>query len=162
MRTLASLEHYFTTSSADGLQLHQYAPMRVRTLVGGQAVELDVATGYPWDGTVAIEVAGGGGGAVDAGAADPGWASGRSVGQRRPAERRSCRASTPRSAAGWARGDVVTLTLSMPPRPTRPRAGSTRCAAASAIERGRWCTAWSRRTSGPASWSTRSGSTRTG
>ncbi|HEY4703367.1 MAG TPA: beta-L-arabinofuranosidase domain-containing protein, partial [Streptosporangiaceae bacterium] len=55
-RTLSSLEHYFTTSSADGLQVHQYAPMRVRTTVGGEPVELDVATGYPWDGTVEFEV----------------------------------------------------------------------------------------------------------
>jgi DUF1680 family protein len=52
MRTLSSLEHYFTTSSDDGLQVQQYAPMRVNTMVGNEPVKLNVATRYPWDGTV--------------------------------------------------------------------------------------------------------------
>src|ERR1700742_2396611 len=56
MRILSSLAHYFTTSSDDGLQVHQFAPMRVQTVVNGESAELDVATRYPWDGTVRIEV----------------------------------------------------------------------------------------------------------
>ena len=72
MRTLASLEHYFTTSSDGGLQLHQYAPMRVRS----GPFDLAVATGYPWDGTVEIEVRAAGDAPWTLALRIPGWAAG--------------------------------------------------------------------------------------
>ena len=47
-RTLASLAAYVATTDDDGLQLHQYAPARIRTtLADGRRVELDVETAYP-------------------------------------------------------------------------------------------------------------------
>jgi DUF1680 family protein len=137
MRTLASLEHYFTTSSADGLQLHQYAPMRVRTLVGAGPVELDVATGYPWDGTVEFEVLSAGEAPWTLALRIPAWApdadlavNGRPVGERaQPGEYAKIRRR-------WARGDVVTLKLPMPPRLTRPDERIDAVRGCTAIERG--------------------------
>ncbi|HWG14609.1 MAG TPA: beta-L-arabinofuranosidase domain-containing protein [Streptosporangiaceae bacterium] len=137
-RTLSSLEHYFTTSSADGLQVHQYAPMRVRTTVGGEPVELDVATEYPWDGTVEFEVR------AAAPAAPwtlslriPAWAAGaelavngRSAGEgAEPGRYAQLRRQ-------WSPGDVVTLTLPMPPRLTRPDERIDAVRGCAAIERG--------------------------
>jgi uncharacterized protein len=137
MRTLASLEHYFTTSSADGLQVHQYAPMRVRTLVGAGPVELDVATGYPWDGTVEFEVLSAGEAPWTLSLRIPAWApdadlavNGRPVGERaQPGEYAKIRRR-------WARGDVVTLKLPMPPRLTRPDERIDAVRGCTAIERG--------------------------
>jgi hypothetical protein len=133
MRTLASLEHYFTTSSADGLQLHQYAPMRVRS----GAIDLAIATQYPWDGTVEIEVRETGEAPWTLGLRVPGWAdrpeilvNGQSAGV--PAEPGSY-ASVRRS---WHRGDVVTLKLPMSPRLTWPDSRVDAVRGCQVIERG--------------------------
>jgi hypothetical protein len=137
MRTLASLEHYFTTTSADGLQLHQYAPMRVRTLVGGQAVELDVATGYPWDETVAIEVREAGEAPWTLGLRVPGWAERPQVSVNgQPAEAAVVPGAYASVRRRWARGDVVTLTMSIWPRPTFPPSRVDAVRGCVAIERG--------------------------
>lgn len=57
-RTLASLAAYVATTDDDGLQLHQYAPARIRTaLADGRRVDLDVETAYPRDGVVRVTVA---------------------------------------------------------------------------------------------------------
>jgi uncharacterized protein len=137
MRTLSSLEHYFVTRSGDGLQLHQYAPMRIRTTTtAGQPVELDIATEYPWEGTVEI--------AVRAATQPwtltlriPGWAIGARV---------TINGREPSSAPEpgeylylhrrWNSGDVVTLTLPMPPRLTRADDRIDAVRGCAAIERG--------------------------
>lgn len=136
MRTLSSLEHYFATRSADGLQLHQYAPMRIRTTAAGQPVDLDIATGYPWDGAVEIT--------ARAAASPwtlalriPSWAAGVRV---------TVNGQEPSAAAEpgdylrlhrrWERGDVVTLTLPMTPRLTGADDRIDAVRGCAAIERG--------------------------
>ena len=54
MRLIASLPHYFATSDARGLQVHQFAS---GTLTHGDIV-LEVHTCYPWTDTVRMEVRG--------------------------------------------------------------------------------------------------------
>lgn len=57
-RTLASLAAYVATTNDDGLQLHQYAPTRIRTCLGdGRRIDVDVETTYPNDGRVRVRVA---------------------------------------------------------------------------------------------------------
>jgi DUF1680 family protein len=137
MRTLSSLAHYFTTSSAEGLQVHQYAPMQVRTLLAGQPLELDVATGYPWDGTVEFEVRATGEAPWTLALRIPAWTSdadlavnGQPVGERaHPGDYAKIRRQ-------WTRGDVVTLKLPMPPRLTRPDERIDAVRGCVAIERG--------------------------
>ena len=137
-RTLSSLEHYFTTSSADGLQVHQYAPMRVRTTVAGEPVELDVATEYPWDGTVEFEVR------AAAPAAPwtlslriPAWAAGAELAVNgQPAGEGPEPGRYAQIHRQWSPGDVVTLTLPMPPRLTRPDERIDAVRGCLAIERG--------------------------
>ncbi|MCB0206266.1 MAG: glycoside hydrolase family 127 protein, partial [Anaerolineae bacterium] len=56
MRTLSSLGHYLATSSEDGLQLHQFAAARLDAQLSGQPLRVEIETGYPWDGRVAVTV----------------------------------------------------------------------------------------------------------
>jgi DUF1680 family protein len=57
MRLLASFDHYVATRTDEGLQLHQYVAGRVRAgHPGGNALEVEVATGYPFDGAVQVRV----------------------------------------------------------------------------------------------------------
>ena len=58
MRWLASLQQYLATVSDAGIQLHQYASSTVRVAIPGSGpVELQITTGYPWSGTITVEVA---------------------------------------------------------------------------------------------------------
>ncbi len=56
MRIFASLGHYMATTDERGVQLHQYAAAHLDLAVHGEAVALDVATAYPWDGRVSVKV----------------------------------------------------------------------------------------------------------
>jgi DUF1680 family protein len=141
MRILSSLAHYFTTSSDDGLQVHQYAPMRVQTVVNGEPVELDVTTGYPWDGTVEIEVLAAPDSPWTLSLRIPSWAvaagaeAGITINGR--AEDVAAEPGTyARLHRRWARGDVVTLTLPMAPRLTPPNDRIDAVRGCAAIERG--------------------------
>lgn len=56
-RMLASLAAYVATVDDDGIQLHQYAPSEIRTVLpNGQRFEADVETGYPYSGDVVVTV----------------------------------------------------------------------------------------------------------
>jgi hypothetical protein len=137
MRILSSLAHYFTTSSDDGLQVHQYAAMRVRTVVGGSSVELHVATRYPWDGTVEIEVLAAPDPPWTLSLRIPAWAAGAEVTVNGRAEDAVAEPGTyARLRRRWVRGDVVTVTLPMAPRLTRPDERIDAVRGCAAIERG--------------------------
>ena len=57
MRLLASLEHYFASVDASGIQIHQYAPLEIGfPLPSGDQVALSVATEYPWQGHIRLTV----------------------------------------------------------------------------------------------------------
>lgn len=56
-RTFASLAAYVATADDDGVQLHQYAPSSVRTVLpDGRIVALEVSTNYPVDGDVQVTI----------------------------------------------------------------------------------------------------------
>jgi DUF1680 family protein len=137
MRTLSSLEHYFVTRTGDGLQVHQYAPTRIRTTTAGQPVELDVATGYPWDGAVGITVRNASAAPWELALRVPAWATGArvTVNGSEPAE-----VPTPgeylRLNRRWETGDVVLLDLPMPARLTRADDRIDAARGRAAIERG--------------------------
>jgi DUF1680 family protein len=133
MRTLASLSHYFTTGSEDGLQVHQYAPMRVRS----GDIDLAVATDYPWDGTVAFEVRGTSEAPWTLGLRVPGWASGAEVSVNGQSADVAAEPGTYASVRrSWARGDMVTLKLPMSPRLTWPDSRVDAVRGCQVIERG--------------------------
>ncbi|MGE5134171.1 MAG: glycoside hydrolase family 127 protein [Gemmatimonadota bacterium] len=132
MRLLASLQHYLAAAGPDGLWLCQYATGTFAAAAG----EVEVTTGYPWQGRVTVRVTASGPQPWSLHLRIPGWCAGPRImvnGQPSPA----------RPADGWARlqrqwepGDVVELGLPIPARLTagHPRADAVRGCVA--IERG--------------------------
>ncbi len=125
-RTLASLPGYLATTDASGVQVHQYAPARIRA----GNVELEVVTDYPWAGRVEIRVLATPPTPWRLSLRIPAWAAEATLdGQPAPpgyvaAERE------------WRPGEVVVLELTMPPRLTYadPRIDAVRGCVA--VERG--------------------------
>jgi DUF1680 family protein len=137
MRTVASLQHYLLTSSASGLQLHQFAPGRLAAPVHGERAELQVTTGYPWDGAVEVTVTAAAGTAWELSVRLPAWceAPGLTL-NGAPVEADMRPGSYAAVTRRWREGDTLTLTLPMPARITtaHPRVDAVRGCVA--LERG--------------------------
>ncbi|GIH07009.1 hypothetical protein Rhe02_50760 [Rhizocola hellebori] len=56
MRLLSSWHQFLATSDAAGVQIHQYANATIRADLAVGTVELEVQTGYPWQGQVTVRV----------------------------------------------------------------------------------------------------------
>ncbi len=56
MRLYSSLQHYLATTRDNAIQIHQYADASVNVTLPVGAVALNMETGYPRDGVVAIDV----------------------------------------------------------------------------------------------------------
>jgi DUF1680 family protein len=132
MRTLASLTHYFATSDADGLQIHQYVPGEIRTERGGVAVE----TGYPFDGNVRLTIPGESAGDWTLSLRIPAWARGATKVLVDGAPTEIGDVDYVRLSRTWRGGEVVELEFPLRPRLTLadPRVDDARGCVA--IERG--------------------------
>jgi DUF1680 family protein len=131
MRTLASLQHYLATADAGGVQIHQYATGRLRA----GAVELRVATDYPWDGHVELEVAETGVRPWTLSLRVPAWAAGATLAVNdEPLEPPA--PGSARIERAWRRGDRVVLALPVAPRLTAPHPRVDAVRGCLAIERG--------------------------
>jgi DUF1680 family protein len=132
MRLLASINQYVATTSASGIELHQYAPSVIRTAgPDGEAIGLAVKTQYPWAGRVTIEITEGGPSEWTLALRIPAWSRGATVDGR------------PVDAGGYARltrrfatGDLVELDLDVAPRLTAPNPLIDAVRGCLAIERG--------------------------
>ena len=145
MRLLASLDHYVATRTDEGVQLHQYVGGRIRDERGGaDAFELEVETGYPFDGGVAIRVRS----ARRAGPLELALRVPR-AGPMEPVARSTAAPSAVEPGEGgylrlrreWSAGDEVVLELPLRPRAVAPPARSTPRAAVSRSSAGRSSTA---------------------
>ncbi len=132
MRTLASLHHYLATVTDSGVQLHQYASSTIRTAVPDAGpVELTVETGYPWSGTIAVDVLS---------SPDAVW----TLSLRIPAWARLATIDGEPVAPGdyaaltrhWFAGDRVLLELDVSPRLTAPNPRIDAVRGCVAVERG--------------------------
>jgi DUF1680 family protein len=119
-RTLASLASYLATADDDGVQLHQYAPARIRTVLsGGRVVALDVRTRYPEDGAIRVVVEEGAGAPWTLTLRVPAWAGGAElVETTAEGERlhRTVEPGTVQVTRDFHAGDVVELRLPVEPR----------------------------------------------
>nr|WP_243229506.1 beta-L-arabinofuranosidase domain-containing protein [Microbacterium sp. CIAB417] len=116
-RTFASLDAYVATADDDGVQLHQYATGRVRTVLpDGRVVAFDVQTDYPADGRVRITIA------QDAEFTltmrIPTWADGARLVVGGAGEDAAPGTASVRRA--FRAGDVIELALPVAPRVTAP------------------------------------------
>jgi DUF1680 family protein len=139
MRQLATLGHYLATRDAAGLQIHQYAPARIRADLGpGLDLVLRMETAYPWEGRIRVTVEQAPTTARTLSFRVPGWctaATARVNG--RPASTGSTGSTGYlRFERAWQIGDVVELDFAMEPRliEAHPWIESTRGSVA--IERG--------------------------
>jgi DUF1680 family protein len=133
MRLLASLENYLATTAGDTLYLHQLTG----SVITGAGMTVEVATRYPWDGQVRVQVT-----------AAPGEERGLAV--RIPAWAAACgsrlndypeRTVAPPSGyllirRPWRPGDVLTVDLDLQPRWTHPDRRVDAVRGCVAVERG--------------------------
>ncbi|NNC13736.1 glycoside hydrolase family 127 protein [Planctomonas sp. JC2975] len=134
-RTLASLDAYVATASAEGIQIHQYAPAKIATtLDDGESIELSIETDYPTTGAVTIRPLRDASKPWTLQLRVPAWANGSSLtvnGGVVPAEpgyvthRRQFRA-----------GDEIVLDLPIEPRLSEPDRRIDAVRGAVAVERG--------------------------
>lgn len=138
MRLLASLGHYLATHDARGVQIQHYAPADIACeLAPGRRVGLRVATAYPWDGAIRVEISEADGDPWELALRLPEWCSAATVAVNgEKSEAPLARAGYVRLERAWRVGDVVELSLSMEPVliEANPRVDATR--AAVAIQRG--------------------------
>jgi len=131
MRLLASLHHYLATTSDRGVQLHQYATSTIRAVVPvAGTVELAVETGYPWSGSVAVEVVACGDTEWTLSLRVPGWARGALV------DGRPVAPGYTELTRRWRPGDRVDLELDVSPRLTAPNPRIDAVRGCLALERG--------------------------
>jgi hypothetical protein len=131
MRLLASLHQYLATTGDVGVHIHQYATSTIRAVVPDAGpVELAVETGYPWSGSVTVEV-------VECGETEwtlslrvPAWARGASV-DGRPVD-----PGYAELTRRWRPGDRVVLELDVSPRLTAPNPRIDAVRGCVAVERG--------------------------
>ncbi len=124
MRLLSSWQQYVATTDQSGVQIHQFAPARIRADIPAGTVRLEVETDYPWQGRVTVHI-------VQT-PAEP-W----TLSLRRPQWARSPGASDTVVHAGrWQAGDTVVLDLDMPVRVTEPDRRVDAVRGCVAIERG--------------------------
>jgi len=131
MRLLASLHHYLATTSDSGIQLHQYAPSTIRAVVPDVGtVELAVETGYPWSGSVIVEVVACADAEWTLSLRVPGWARGAVL------DGQPVAPGYTELTRRWRRGDRVVLELDVSPRLTAPNPRIDAVRGCVALERG--------------------------
>ena len=131
MRLLASLHHYLATTSDGGVQLHQYATSTIRAVVPGAGpVELAVETGYPWSGSVTVEVVACGDAEWTLSLRVPAWARGAVV------DGQPVAPGYAELTRRWRAGDRVVLELDVSPRLTAPNPRIDAVRGCVALERG--------------------------
>jgi hypothetical protein len=132
MRLLASVQQYCATTDATGIQLHQYTSAAIHAAdPSGEPVELRVATRYPWEGSVEIEVVRGSEQDWTLSLRIPAWAAAATL-DGEPVDS----GGYARLRRRWQAGDRIVLALDVSPRLTaaNPRIDAVR--GCLAIERG--------------------------
>jgi DUF1680 family protein len=106
----ASLHHYVATGGGDGIQVHLYAGGRISAELEAGPVELEVATDYPWQGTVTVTVVRSGAAPWELALRHPEWSGAVAV---TGAELADDGDGYLRGRRAWAAGDQVTVDFDM-------------------------------------------------
>ena len=137
MRLLASLQHYVATVHGPDLQVHQYMAARLRASTQhGEALEVEMATEYPWHGTVSLQVVNAPRDPWSLSLRVPSWAHGASVAVNGEGREAEPAAGYVRLHRVWRAGDRVELELPMQPRLVAPHPRIDAVRGCVAIERG--------------------------
>jgi hypothetical protein len=137
MRLVASLEHYVATRTADGLQLHQFAPATIIQDLAGGTMGISVSTPYPHEGELFVRVDESPPGEAEIAVRVPSWASGVVVSLNGAAQ-----AGDPghdgylHLRRRWERGDELSVSFPLRARITRPDPRVDAVRGCVALERG--------------------------
>jgi DUF1680 family protein len=133
-RTFASLAAYVATADDEGVQVHQYAPSSVRTVLpGGTVAAFEVSTDYPADGRVRVTVAEDGEWTLTLRV--PSWAAGATV-RVRDEEATDAAPGAVSIRRAFRAGDAIVLDLPVAARVTSPDPRVDAVRGCVAIERG--------------------------
>ena len=133
MRLLASVQNYLATTGGDTLYIQQYAAAWLR----GADLDIELATGYPWSGTITLRVLAAPPAVREVALRIPAWSAATGVTMNNSSERTvASHHGYLRLRRRWNRGDVVTLRLDMTPRWTFPDRRVDAVRGCAAIERG--------------------------
>ncbi len=121
MRLLASLEHYLVTSSASGVQVHQYFSGRLsldgEAVAGTGPLELEAWTDYPHGGTFTLRVVDAPGSPVEIAIRIPSYTSDVSLSLGgKPLGVEPDELGYARIRRNWAAGDEIALAIALRPR----------------------------------------------
>ncbi|SFR83230.1 hypothetical protein SAMN05428970_2763 [Agromyces sp. CF514] len=124
-RTFASLAAYLATADAAGVQLHQYAPSVVRTVLeGGRDAAFEVETSYPRSGSVVMRMLEDSAEPWQLSLRVPAWAAGAALTLRPaddgPTQEWSAAPGMVSVSRAWRVGDEVVLDLPTDPRFVAP------------------------------------------
>ena len=131
MRLLASLGHYLATTAGDTLYLHQFTGSRV----SGADLDVEVTTGYPWDGRVQARITAAPPEERGLALRVPAWANGSAYHLNHDPERPLAPGYLHLRRV-WRPGDVVTVDLDLTPRWTLPDPRVDAVRGCAAVERG--------------------------
>ncbi|GAA2130428.1 glycoside hydrolase family 127 protein [Glycomyces algeriensis] len=135
-RTFAQFAVYLATADESGVQIHQYAPASIDTVVAGSRFALTVATAYPDDGTVVVRVEANQGSERTVSLRVPMWAEGASVTGPDGAVRGVEAGAAATVTAAFAPGDEIRLHLPVAARWTVPDPRIDAVRGCAAVERG--------------------------
>jgi uncharacterized protein len=137
MRLVASLEHYVATRTADGLQVHQFAPATIRQHLASGWLGATVETPYPREGWLVLRVDEAPAGDADIAIRAPSWAPDITV------ELNGVAQTIEPSPDGylhlrrcWGPGDELSVSFPLQPRVVRPDPRIDAVRGCAAIERG--------------------------
>jgi DUF1680 family protein len=134
-RTLATLGSYFATSTASGLQVHQYSTGDMSAVLDGGTVAVHVETNYPADGEVRLVVTETLGGEWDLSLRVPAWAE-TGAQLRVGGEVSEVPAGTTTVRRAFTVGEEIVLSLPMVARWTSPDPRIDALRGQRAVERG--------------------------
>ncbi len=130
MRQIALLGHYVASTTADGLQIHQYIASEIQETIGSDlAVKVRLETSYPWEGKTRITVEETGGSEWEIALRIPSWCTQASVTIGDSVVDVSASAGDyARFKRAWKPGDTLEVELVFSPRliQPNPRIASTR------------------------------------
>jgi DUF1680 family protein len=137
MRLMASLGHYLTTTADDVLYVHQFTGATVGANLAGGVLRVTTTSGYPWAGTVNLQVRNAPADSCGLGVRVPAWSrdarftvNGRAVAPD-PADRGYLIVRR-----HWRPGDVLGCDLNVVPRLTYPGRRIDALRGTAAVERG--------------------------
>jgi len=121
MRLLATLDHYVATSTDTGVQIHQFANGRLSADLAPGILELQLATGYPYAGSLLVRVLAAPDGQADLSVRVPSAAAAISAAiNGKPSHAEPGGDHYLRIRRAWTRGDELAVEFPLPVRTIRP------------------------------------------